>query len=145
MDAVRRDLQSSASSGKKITDSQKQGAPNSWQRLIYSCRDKTRQLLGLLLTNVLFGARAKLTDERRRRQQQQQRPATMDRRQVTATNGAADAAARQQWAPLRRRQLHTLRMLLADAKYKQILQTLFATNIDYQYAINLGVCVRAFE
>ncbi|GMT04106.1 hypothetical protein PENTCL1PPCAC_26280 [Pristionchus entomophagus] len=91
-----------------------------WQKIIYSCRERVRVLLAQLVAFVLFPAQTKL-----------------------ATNMNGEGASwlhlpiDGEWAEERRRQL--VRALSHELQFKRNLAQLISVNLDYEYALCLGV------
>ncbi|GMR32661.1 hypothetical protein PMAYCL1PPCAC_02856 [Pristionchus mayeri] len=91
-----------------------------WQKIIYSCRERVRVLLAQLVAFVLFPAQTKLV----------------------ANMGSEGAPwlhlpVEREWAEERRRQL--VRALSHELQFKRNLAQLLSVNLDYEYALCLGV------
>ncbi|KAF8386740.1 hypothetical protein PRIPAC_75882 [Pristionchus pacificus] len=91
-----------------------------WQKIIYSCRERVRVLLAQLVAFVLFPAQNKLA-------------ANMNGEGASWLHLPID----REWAEERRRQL--VRALSHELQFKRNLAQLLSVNLDYEYALCLGV------
>ncbi|GMT32361.1 hypothetical protein PFISCL1PPCAC_23658 [Pristionchus fissidentatus] len=91
-----------------------------WAKIIVSCKERVRVVLAQLVAFVLFPAQTKLA-------------ANMGREGASWLHLPID----REWAEERRRQL--VRALSHELQYKRNLAQLLSVNLDYEYALCLGI------
>uniref|UniRef100_A0A1I7WSK0 PCI domain-containing protein n=1 Tax=Heterorhabditis bacteriophora TaxID=37862 RepID=A0A1I7WSK0_HETBA len=92
-----------------------------WQRLVTMCRDRVRVLLAQLVAFVLFPAHRKMHEA------------------AVATRSDVDMIPnwKSDWVEEKRRQI--VKALAHELQYKQTLYSLLNVNLDYEYALCLGL------
>lgn len=118
--------------------SQSQNAKN-WHRLLWSCREKVRQLLARIVAFVLFPAEAKLSRLVGLPGVAALPPLNHPSPFPPSNPAEPSEAAKTSPHWLLRRQLLVARGLSNEVQYKQMLRTLLDINLDYQYAMNLAL------